>query len=72
MLCLSAMKLLSSSSDPREVKGLYVVIWLLLAGTATAAQAKLDSLGACARIYRNVTVLGFRTTATSTSPTKAA
>ena len=56
------MKSLFSSSDPREIKRLFVVIWLLLAWTAPAAQVKLDSLGACARIYRNVTVLGFNTT----------
>jgi cytochrome c biogenesis protein CcmG, thiol:disulfide interchange protein DsbE len=56
------MKLFFSSPDPRQIKSLFVVLWLWLAWTAPAAPVKMDSLGACARTYRNVTVLGFNTT----------
>lgn len=56
------MKLLFLSSDPRELKRLFVVIWLLLAGTAPAAQIKLDLLVVHARTYTNVTVLAYNTT----------
>jgi cytochrome c biogenesis protein CcmG, thiol:disulfide interchange protein DsbE len=56
------MKLLFLSSDLREVKHLFVVLWLLLPWPALAVQEKLDSLKASARIYRNVTVLGFNST----------
>jgi cytochrome c biogenesis protein CcmG/thiol:disulfide interchange protein DsbE len=56
------MKLLFLSSDPRELKRLFVVIWLLLACTAPAAQIKLDLLVVHARTYTNVTVLVYNTT----------
>ena len=56
------MKLLFSSRNLGEVKRLFVVIWLLLAWTAPAAPVKLDSLGICGCIYRNVTVLAFNAT----------
>jgi cytochrome c biogenesis protein CcmG, thiol:disulfide interchange protein DsbE len=58
------MKLLSSFSDPRVVKRLCLVIWLLLgwAWTAPAEQVKLDSLQVSGHTYRNVTILGFNTT----------
>ena len=56
------MKLLFWSANPRELKRLFVVIWLLLAWTAPAAQVKLDSLAARGRTYTNVTVLTYNTT----------
>jgi len=56
------MKLLFSSCEFREVKRLFVVLWLLLAWTAPAAPVKLDTLGVCGCVYRNVTVLTFNTT----------
>jgi len=56
------MKSLFSSSDARQIRGLLVAIWLVLAWTAPAAQVKLDSLVARDRSYTNVTVLSYNTT----------
>ncbi len=56
------MKLLLSSSEARQLKSLFSVLWLLLSWSAPAAQVKLDSLGVCGRSYTNVTVVGFNTT----------
>lgn len=56
------MKLMFLYSCPRELRCLFVVIWLLLAGTAPAAQIKLDLLVVHARTYTNVTVLAYNTT----------
>jgi thiol-disulfide isomerase/thioredoxin len=56
------MKLMFLSSNPRELKRLFVVICLLLAWTAPAAQVKLDLLVARGRTYTNVTVLTYNTT----------
>ena len=56
------MKLLFWSTNPRELKRLFLVIWLLLAWTAPAAQVKLDSLVVGGRTYTNVTVLTYNTT----------
>ena len=56
------MTLLFLSSNHRELKRLFVVICLLLAWTAPAAQVKLDSLVARGRTYTNVTVLTYNTT----------
>ena len=56
------MKLLFSSSDPRQIRSLLVAIWLVLAWTAPAAQMKLDSLVVHGRSYTNVTVLSYNTT----------
>jgi cytochrome c biogenesis protein CcmG, thiol:disulfide interchange protein DsbE len=56
------MKSLFSSSDARQIRGLFVASWLLLAWSAPAAQLKLDSLVARGRTYTNVTVLSYNTT----------
>jgi cytochrome c biogenesis protein CcmG, thiol:disulfide interchange protein DsbE len=56
------MKLLLSSSDPRGVKFLFVMLGLALAGTALASPLKLASLAACGRTYRNVTILDYNIT----------
>jgi cytochrome c biogenesis protein CcmG, thiol:disulfide interchange protein DsbE len=56
------MKLLFLSSEPRELKRLFVVVCLLLAFTAPAAEVKLDTLVVHARTYTNVTVVTYSTT----------
>ena len=56
------MKSLFSSSDARQIRGLFAAIWLLLAWTATAAQVKLDLLVARGLSYTNVTVLSYNAT----------
>jgi cytochrome c biogenesis protein CcmG, thiol:disulfide interchange protein DsbE len=56
------MKSLFSSSDARQIRGLLVALWLVLAWTAPAAQVKLDSLVVRGRSYTNVTVLSYNTT----------
>ena len=56
------MKLLSWSAVQRGVTCLFVVFWLLPAGTAPAALMKLDSLTACGGVFRNVAVLSFNKT----------
>jgi cytochrome c biogenesis protein CcmG/thiol:disulfide interchange protein DsbE len=56
------MNALFSPSNARGIKRLAVVIWLLLAWTAPAAQVKLDSLVVRGRTYTNVTVLNYTTT----------
>ena len=62
MLWPSVMQSLFSSSDSQTVKRLFAVACLLVTWTAPAEQLKLASLGAGARVYRNVTVLDFNTT----------
>ncbi len=56
------MKLLFSSSNPGEIKSLFMLAWLLLAGTAAAEQVRLDSLAVCGHTYKHVSILGFNTT----------
>jgi cytochrome c biogenesis protein CcmG, thiol:disulfide interchange protein DsbE len=56
------MKLLFVSCGPREVKSLFVVLCLLLAGTTPAAQLKFQKLEACGSVFRNVNVLSYNTT----------
>jgi cytochrome c biogenesis protein CcmG, thiol:disulfide interchange protein DsbE len=56
------MKSLFLSSGARQIRGLLVAVWLVLAWAAPAAQVKLDLLVARGHSYTNVTVLSYNTT----------